>query len=66
LYGPLRTLRVPESFIDVIEPFFGVLVELGYDRSIPPWVSTPARLIPMGPRQPGIRRLALNHAAPQR
>jgi hypothetical protein len=32
--------------IDVVEPFFRVIVELGYDRSIPPWEPTPARLIP--------------------
>ena len=32
--------------IDVVEPFFKVIVELGYDRSIPPWEPTPARLIP--------------------
>ena len=36
----------PESVIDVVEPFFRVLVELGYDRSIDPWEPTPARLIP--------------------
>ena len=30
----------------MVEPFFRVLVELGYDRSIPPWEPTPARLIP--------------------
>lgn len=46
LFGPLRTLGVPERMIKVIEPFFRVLVELGYDRSIPPWEPTPARLIP--------------------
>lgn len=46
LFGPLRSLGVPERFIDVIEPFFRVLVELGYDRSIDPWTPTPARLIP--------------------
>jgi hypothetical protein len=46
LFGPLRTLGVPEPLIDVFEPFFRVLVELGYDRSIKPWVPTPARLIP--------------------
>ena len=46
LFGPLRTLGVPEALIDVVEPFFRVLVELGYDRSIPPWEPTPARLIP--------------------
>ena len=46
LFAPLRTLGVPESLIDVVEPFFRVLVELGYDRSIPLWEPTPARLIP--------------------
>jgi hypothetical protein len=46
LFAPLRTLGVPEPVIDVVEPFFRVLVELGYDRSIPPWEPTPARLIP--------------------
>jgi hypothetical protein len=47
LFGPLRTLGVPESLIDVVEPFFRTIVELGYDRGIPPWQPTPARLIPM-------------------
>ena len=46
LFAPLRTLGVPEPLIDVVEPFFRVIVELGYDRSIPPWEPTPARLIP--------------------
>jgi hypothetical protein len=46
LFGPLRMLGAPESLIDVVEPFFRVLVDLGYDRSIPPWEPTPARLIP--------------------
>ena len=46
LFGPLRTLGVPEALIDVFEPFFRVLVELGYDRTIAPWEPTPARLIP--------------------
>ena len=46
LFGPLRDLGVPEKYIDVVEPFFKVLVDLGYDRSIPPWEPTPARLIP--------------------
>ena len=46
LFDPLRTLGMPEPVIDVVEPFFRVLVELGYDRSIPPWEPTPARLIP--------------------
>ena len=30
----------------MVEPFFRVIVELGYDRSIKPWEPTPARLIP--------------------
>ena len=47
LFGPLRTLGVPEPVIDVFEPFFREIVELGYDRSIRPWEPTPARLIPM-------------------
>ena len=46
LFGPLRTLGVPEPLIDVVEPFFKVIVDLGYDRSIQPWEPTPARLIP--------------------
>ena len=46
LFGPLRQLGVPEPVIDVVEPFFRVLVELGYDRSILPGEPTPARLIP--------------------
>jgi hypothetical protein len=46
LFGPLRTLGVPEPVIDVFEPFFKVIVETGYDRSIKPWEPTPARLIP--------------------
>ena len=41
LFGPLRTLGVPKSLIDVVEPFFRAIVELGYDRSIPRWA--PAR-----------------------
>jgi hypothetical protein len=46
LFNPLRTLGVPEPVIDVIEPVFRVIVERGYDRTIPPWEPTPARLIP--------------------
>jgi PE-PPE domain len=46
LFAPLRMLGVPESLIDVVEPFFRVIVDLGYDRTIPPWEPTPARLIP--------------------
>jgi hypothetical protein len=46
LFGPLRTLGVPEPVIDVVEPFFRVLMDLGYDRSIQSWEPAPARLIP--------------------
>jgi hypothetical protein len=46
LFGPLRTLWVPEQVIDVVEPFFKVIVDQGYDHSIPAWKPTPARLIP--------------------
>ena len=46
MFAPLRMVGVPEPLIDVVEPFFRVLVELGYDRSIPLWEPTPARLIP--------------------
>ena len=46
LFGPLRQLGVPESVIDIFEPVTKEIVELGYDRSIPPGEPTPARLIP--------------------
>lgn len=47
LFEPLRDLGVPEALIDVVEPFFRFLVELGYDRTIASWEPTPARLIPL-------------------
>ncbi|MGE2692039.1 PE-PPE domain-containing protein [Mycolicibacterium pulveris] len=47
LFEPFRDLGVPEALIDVVEPFFRFLVELGYDRTIAPWEPTPARLIPL-------------------
>ncbi len=46
LFEPLRDLGVPEALIDVVEPFFRFLVELGYDRTIASWEPTPARRIP--------------------
>jgi hypothetical protein len=46
LFAPLRMIGVPEPLIDVVEPVVKVIVELGYDRSISPGESTPARLIP--------------------
>ncbi len=56
LFGPLRTLGVPESLIDVVEPFFRVLVELGYDRSIPSWETHPGAADPATPPGQGGRR----------
>jgi hypothetical protein len=47
LFGPLRSLGVPEALIDVVEPITTFLVELGYRRDIPLWVPSPARLIPV-------------------
>ncbi|MGV0991189.1 MAG: PE-PPE domain-containing protein [Mycobacterium sp.] len=40
LFGPLRSLGVPEALIDIIEPVVRVIVEWGYDRTIPPWQPT--------------------------
>ena len=36
LFAPLRMIGVPEPLIDVVEPVVKVVVELGYDRTIPP------------------------------
>ncbi len=47
LYGPLRSFGVPESLIDIVEPLSTFVVELGYRRDIPPYVPSPARLIPV-------------------
>ncbi|MGH3676047.1 MAG: hypothetical protein ACRDU5_09990, partial [Mycobacterium sp.] len=47
LYGPLRSFGVPEPLIDIVEPLSIFVVELGYRRDIPPWVPSPARLIPV-------------------
>ncbi len=46
LFEPLRLVGVPEPVIDVAEPVAKVIVEQGYDRTIPPGTPTPARLIP--------------------
>ncbi|MGE2727421.1 PE-PPE domain-containing protein [Mycolicibacterium pulveris] len=47
LFDPFRLLGVPEQVIDVFEPFFRVLVDAGYDRSIPFGEPVPAQLIPV-------------------
>jgi len=46
LLDPLRSLGVPESVLNIFQPALQVLVEAGYDRSIPFGDSTPAELIP--------------------
>lgn len=46
LLGPLRTLGVPESLLNIVQPALRVIVEAGYDRSVPLWQPTPAQLFP--------------------
>jgi PE-PPE domain len=46
LLDPLRSLGVPESVLNIIQPALQVIVEAGYDRSIPFGDPTPAELIP--------------------
>ena len=46
LLDPLRSLGVPESVLNVFQPALQVIVEAGYDRSIPFGDPTPAELIP--------------------
>ncbi len=43
---PLRSLGVPEPVLNIFQPALQVLVEAGYDRSIPFGDPTPAELIP--------------------
>lgn len=47
LFDPFRLFGMPEQVIDVFEPFFRVLVDAGYDRTIPFGEPTPAQLIPV-------------------
>jgi hypothetical protein len=46
LLDPLRSLGVPESVLNIFQPALQVVVEAGYDRSIPFGDPTPAQLIP--------------------
>jgi hypothetical protein len=46
LLDPLRSLGVPESLLNIVQPALQVIVEAGYDRSIPFGDPTPAELIP--------------------
>jgi PE-PPE domain len=47
LLDPLRALGVPEPVLDIVQPFLKVLVEAGYDRSVPFSTPTPAQMIPV-------------------
>jgi hypothetical protein len=46
LLDPLHSLGVPESVLNIVQPALQVIVEAGYDRSIPFGDPTPAGLIP--------------------
>src|ERR1700678_3256327 len=46
LLDPLRSLGVPEPVLNIFQPALQVIVEAGYDRSIPFGDPTPAELIP--------------------
>jgi hypothetical protein len=46
LLDPLRTLGVPEPVLNIFQPALQVLVEAGYDRSVPMGDAVPAELIP--------------------
>jgi hypothetical protein len=46
LLDPLRSLGVPESVLNIVQPALQVIIEAGYDRSIPFGDPTPAQLIP--------------------
>ena len=46
LLDPLRSLGVPESVLNIFQPALQVIVEAGYDRSIPFDDPTPAELFP--------------------
>ena len=47
LFDPLRFIGMPEGLIDIAEPFAKVLVDAGYDRSVPFSQPTPAQLFPV-------------------
>jgi hypothetical protein len=46
LLDPLRSLGVPEPVLNIFQPALKVLVEYGYDRSVPMDTAVPAELIP--------------------
>lgn len=46
LLGPLMSLGVPQPVLDVVQPALQVIIEAGYDRSVPFGEPTPVQLIP--------------------
>jgi PE-PPE domain-containing protein len=46
LLDPFRSLGVPEPVLNIFQPALQVLVEYGYDRSVPMDTAVPAELIP--------------------
>jgi PE-PPE domain len=46
LLDPLRSLGVPEPVLNIFQPALQVLVEYGFDRSVPMGDAVPAELIP--------------------
>jgi len=46
LLDPLHSLGVPEPVLNIFQPALQVIVEAGYDRSVPFGDPTPAELIP--------------------
>jgi PE-PPE domain len=46
LLDPLAALGVPESVLNIVQPALQVIIEAGYDRSIPFGDPTPAQLFP--------------------
>ncbi|WNG91293.1 PE-PPE domain-containing protein [Mycobacterium sp. ITM-2016-00318] len=47
LLQPFRDLGFPEPLLALIEPVLKVIIDLGYDRDIPPWRPTRAGLFPL-------------------
>lgn len=46
LLGPLMSLGVPQSVLDIVQPALQVIIEAGYDRSVPFGEPTPVQLFP--------------------
>ncbi|MEB3068093.1 PE-PPE domain-containing protein [[Mycobacterium] vasticus] len=46
LLGPLMSLGVPQPVLDILQPALRVIIEAGYDRSVPFGEPTPIQLIP--------------------